>query len=259
MHKNRMTYLMYHELELPDRQTISNKNGYLKYVVKEFDFRRQLSQLRRIKFRGISVSEALDHKYGGASAVAITFDDGCETDILAAAPCLQEMEFKATFYVVVGHLGYRGKLSRSQARQLSELGFEIGCHSMTHAFLTDVNETQLHREIADAKDQLEQVIGRPIDHYSCPGGRWHPNVARMALESGYRSVATSRCATNSPATDQWKLGRVAVLRNTRLPEYERLCRGKGLLGVRAKNSSLAAAKALFGNKNYDKIRSAMMD
>jgi peptidoglycan/xylan/chitin deacetylase (PgdA/CDA1 family) len=36
-------------------------------------------------------------------------------------------------------------------REFDAQGFEIGCHSMTHPYLSDLSEPELKREIVDAK------------------------------------------------------------------------------------------------------------
>lgn len=258
MDKTGVSYLMYHELELPDHATVSEDRGYLHYVVRASDFEAQISWLKRNNFRGMNVSQALQSYDEGVPGVVITFDDGCETDFIAAAPILTKAGFQAAFYVVVGRIGEKGFLSIPQIRELQTLGFEIGCHSMTHPFLTDVDEKQLHVEIAEAKDRLEQILGRCVDHFSCPGGRWDTRVLRIARDSGYHSIATSRCEINTRDTNPYRLGRLAVLRETSLLEYTKLCCGQEIFRLRARQSILAATKGILGSKNYEKIRSMLM-
>src|SRR5437660_8464983 len=107
-----MVYLMYHELELPGRPLRETESGYVRYVLSESDFRAQVLWLREDGWQGMSVSQALDSPQD--RAVAITFDDGTETDLIAAGPVLKEAGFQATFYVTVGFLGKRGYMSASQ-------------------------------------------------------------------------------------------------------------------------------------------------
>src|SRR5205823_5119625 len=131
--------------------------GYTRYVIPLEQFRAQMSVLQRLGICGLSVSEALRFSRSG---VAITVDDGCETDLLAIAPELKNLGFNATFYITAAFIGRPGFLSATQLRDLSSGGFEIGCHSMTHAYLTDVDDAQLKVEIADSRDLLEQLLGR---------------------------------------------------------------------------------------------------
>src|SRR5690349_14122288 len=114
---------MYHELEWPGRPPCRREPGYLRYVVPEAGFLAQLDLLCAHGFQGLSVSAALADRPAGPPAVAITFDDGCATDLLRAAPLLQERGFGATFYVVAGFVGRPGFLTGPQVRDLAELGF----------------------------------------------------------------------------------------------------------------------------------------
>ncbi|MGA2255620.1 MAG: polysaccharide deacetylase family protein, partial [Thermoguttaceae bacterium] len=191
-------YLMYHEIELPGRSMCQSEPGYVRYVVKESAFHDQLTWLKDHGWQGLSVGQALETER--TQDVALTFDDGCETDLLTAAPLLRQLLYNATFYITVGFLGNRGFLSRAQLRELTDQGFEIGCHSMTHAYLSDLGAKELHYEIADSKQALEQITGRPVEHFSCPGGRLNSRVVEVAREAGYRSLATSRMVGNSPRT-----------------------------------------------------------
>ena len=153
-----IVFLMYHELEEPGSALCHSEPGYVRYVLKATDFQAQMELLQSEGWRGVGVGEALHFR--DCKSVVVTFDDGSETDLLCAAPVLRRLGFGATFYITARWLGQRGHLSPGQLRELSTLGFEIGCHSMTHAYLTDLDESGLQREIAEAKAQLEQVIGR---------------------------------------------------------------------------------------------------
>ena len=249
---------MYHELEIPGRLSCQSEEGYLRYVVRQNDFRSQLLWLKENNILGINVTTALRAAHSEQAAVAITFDDGCETDLLAGAPLLKELGFDATFYVVGEWVGGPGYLSAPQLRQLSGLGFEIGCHSMTHPYLTDLNATQLNTEITQAKDRLEQLIGKNVDHFSCPNGRWSQAVAEVARQAGYFSVATSSIGINSRMTDPFRLARSAVMRNHSLADFRRVVAGRNLLWRQSRESFLWAAKKLLGNSAYAKLRSSIL-
>ena len=175
-------FLMYHELELAGRPLCQSEPGYVRYILPEPSFRSQVVWLAQGQWRGLSVSEALE--YPSAKSVAITFDDGSETDLICAAPILKESGFRATFYVTAGFVGKRGYLSPAQLRELQENGFEIGCHSMTHAYLDDLDAAALRREIVDAGKKLEQMIGEKVQHFSCPGGRFDERSLKLAREAG---------------------------------------------------------------------------
>jgi peptidoglycan/xylan/chitin deacetylase (PgdA/CDA1 family) len=251
-----MVFLMYHELELPGRSPCQLDPGYTRYVLAAADFREQMQSLRAAGWKGVNVSQALT--FPEYPAIAITFDDGCETDLLAAAPILRSLNFNATFYITYGFLGTPGYLTREQLRKVSDLGFEIGCHSMTHPYLSDLDDAGLQREIAESKVYLESVLGKTVNHFSCPGGRFDRRVEEVAKAAGYRTVATSRLYSNSRSTNQYALGRIAVMRKTRLQDFEALCQGHGFWQMNLRRGLQQGAKHLLGNSLYDRVRYAML-
>jgi len=252
-------YLMYHELQLPAREHCQKLGGYTRYVVREADFRAQVRWLNEGGWSGLSVGEALRDMDRGRQRIVITFDDGCETDLLAAAPLLKEARFNATFYVVAGFVGRAGYLSREQVRQLSDLDFEIGCHSMTHPWSSELTSGMLHSEVVEAKERLEQIIGKPVNHFSCPGGRWNPALAAFAQKAGYGSVATSYIGTNLSTSDRFRLARVPVMRGTSLADFEGFCSARNLRKLSTRTAGLSFIRSVLGNSMYNRVRSALLD
>ncbi len=257
MRDDAIIYLMYHELEVAGRSLCQSDPGYVRYVVRQADFREQMNWLQNSGVRGISVSDAMNDQAPGR--IVITFDDGCETDVTVAAPMLHKANFGATFYITLGYLGRPGYLVARQVRELSDAGFEIGCHSMTHPYLSDLPDCELNREIAEAKTKLEEITGRPVHHFSCPGGRWSPKVSAVAQQAGYRSITTSRIAVNRPDSDPFRLSRIAVMRGLTLAAFQDLCRGRGLWQRQLRNVLQTSSHRLLGNALYDRLRSFMLE
>lgn len=249
--------LMYHELAHGARPLCRPDEGYRRYCVGASTFGAHLGWLSSNGFRGLSVSQALDAP-GSGREVAITFDDGCETDLLFAAPGLAEAGFGATFFVVSGWVGSTGFLTSTQLRELRALGFEIGAHSRSHAYLSDLSPRALREEIEGSKADLEQYIGEPVDHFSCPGGRWNPAVAAIAREAGFRSVSTSRSGLLTPSSDRFSLPRTAILNGMSSGELARICRGQGVWRRQAQSQVLTAVKRVLGNSLYERARMAAL-
>jgi peptidoglycan/xylan/chitin deacetylase (PgdA/CDA1 family) len=251
-----IVFLMYHELELAGRKLCQSEPGYVRYILPIDAFRSQVQFLSRSGFHGLNVSEAIHYPSG--PSICITFDDGCETDLIAAAPVLRECGFHATFYVTAGFLGTPGYLSPEQLRYLDGHGFEVGCHSMTHAYLSDVSEPELKREVADAKIQIEQILGHGIEHFSCPGGRYNQQALAMARGAGFRTVANSDFHANSSATSVFELGRVAMLRDLSIGEFDAICHGHGLWKKRLQHWTRHGIQRVLGNRAYDQLRAALL-
>lgn len=255
MPERAIVFLMYHELELPGRPLVQSEPGYVRYVLPESSFRKQIEWLGHNNWRGLSVTEALE--FPSTKSVAITFDDGCETDMITAAPILKDAGFHATFYVTAGFLGTRGYMSPSQLRELAS-SFEIGCHSMTHAYLNDLESPLLQKEIVDPRSRLEDMIGKKVEHFSCPGGRYDDRVLAVAKKAGYRSLATSRSQINTHRTDLFHLGRVAILRDTDEIAFSQICSGSALWKTQISESARDVARTILGNKLYDRVRGRLL-
>jgi peptidoglycan/xylan/chitin deacetylase (PgdA/CDA1 family) len=230
--------------------------GYVRYILPLDTFLRQMAWLKEQDWRGLNVSEAL--RYPSEPSVCITFDDGCETDLIAAAPVLREFGFNATFYLTTGFLGTPGYLNAGQVRDLDAQGFEIGCHSMTHPYLSDLAEPELKREIVDAKLQIEQIVGHPIEHFSCPGGRYDQRTLQIAREAGFATVANSQYYANSSTTSHYELGRVGLLRDVTLDQFIANCHGRGLWKKRLPYQVRRSAQRMLGNQAYDRLRAALL-
>ncbi len=245
--------LMYHELVVAGRSLCRVEEGYARYCIPETALGAQLAWLQAQGIRGCNISQALELD-ANAPAVGITFDDGCETDLLYAAPRLLDAQLSATFFIVTTWVGQRGYLSLHQLRELRALGFELGAHSRTHAFLPELDGASLWSEIAQCKDEIEQWIGERVEHFSCPGGRWSGEVSAVAREAGYRTVSTSRAGMLTSGADKFCLPRTAILSGMQATEFAGICHGDRQWLREAQTALLSGAKRVMGNSLYENVR-----
>ena len=246
---------MYHELELPGRSICQSEPGYARYVLPANEFESQMKAIADLGMKGVNVSDALKFE---RPSVAITFDDGCETDLLSAAQILNSLGFGATFYATAGFIGKPGYLSPVQLRELHAAGFEIGCHSMTHPYLPDLDGKALDREISGAKSVLEEMIGAAVHHFSCPGGRYDSRTIKVAQAVGFRTLATSVPRVNTRSTDVYSLGRVAITRGLNETAFKAICHGDGLWKLQFSGRVRSGAMKMLGNRGYDRLRALLL-
>lgn len=252
----RWAALMYHELELPGRPLAEEGPGYAAYCIGRDAFCAQLDALAAAGLRGVALGTA--HARPAPGTVAITFDDGCETDWTEAAPALRERGFGATFFVIAGFVGRPGYLSRAQLRELAAAGFELGSHSATHRMLPALAPHELEAELAGSRATLEDASGAPVRHFSFPHGRWSPEAIAAALRAGYETISTSEAGLNGPRTSAARLRRIAVQRGTDAAAVVRLARGHGLWRRVARTAALDAGKRILGEGAYAAIRERLM-
>ncbi len=82
--------------------------------------------------------------------VTITFDDGY-SDQYEAAAILRVHGMRATYYIINKKIGQAGYLSWDELKRMQTEGNEIGGHTLTHPFLTDLQGYPLQHEICDSR------------------------------------------------------------------------------------------------------------
>jgi peptidoglycan/xylan/chitin deacetylase (PgdA/CDA1 family) len=253
----RVPVLMYHELLAAGGSPARPGAGYARYVIAGDTFHSHLETMKTAGTPGVAIGTALEP--GSDPCVALTFDDGCASDLLVAAPLLVEFGFTATFYITVDWIGTTGFLMPAQVRELAAHGFQIASHSLSHPYLTDLAPDRLRLELTASRDRLEQISGVPVRHFSCPGGRWSRAVADVAREAGYESVADSRPVAWVRGADRFRIGRFAVTADTSVQAIARLCRKGTWESFRLRSLVLGAAKTLLGNRLYDRARRRILE
>ncbi len=123
--------------------------------------------------------------------VSVTFDDAYESDYTVALPLLKASKMNARFFVVAGRVGQKGFLSSSQIQSLCAEGMTIGSHGMHHRKWPALSNRELHEEVVEARDRIEQITGTRIREAACPFGGYDRRVLEHLRRSGYDRVYTS--------------------------------------------------------------------
>ena len=196
-------------------------------------FERQMSFLKLLGYKGLSMGELLPYLNGEKEGrvVGITFDDGYQNNIANALPTLKKQQFSSTCYAVSGLLGKTNSwdqhLGIAQAPLMTEAevhqwvagGQEIGSHTHQHLDLLGADDAACRADIALGKTRLEALVGRSVDHFCFPYGRYEPKHAVMASEAGFKTATTTQRSRCHAQGDLMQLPRVPVLRSTSLPVF----------------------------------------
>ena len=111
----------------------------------------------------------------------------------------------------------------SELRQLAGEGVEIGSHTLTHPYLTALDDNELHRELRESRQRLEDELGARCRFLAYPFGDEDERVRRAARVSGY--AAAFALPGRQTATDLYAVPRVGIWRE------------EGLVRVRVKTSA----------------------
>jgi peptidoglycan/xylan/chitin deacetylase (PgdA/CDA1 family) len=182
----RAAVMMYHRVSL---QGAPVEEG--DYALSSELFERQMDVLATEGWPVVSLSALASGDFPDR-AVALTFDDGCETDLRVALPRLRHRRFPAAFFLNPALVGAPGRLSWDQVAELAAAGMQIGSHGLDHTLLDGLPTAELERQLATSKSQLEQRLGREVEALSLPGGSGGARALAVARRVGYRLVLGSR-------------------------------------------------------------------
>jgi peptidoglycan/xylan/chitin deacetylase (PgdA/CDA1 family) len=219
-HRAAAVVLFYHRIA-DDRATpwtTSNRN-----------FARQIRWLAR-HFEIVPLEEAQRRIRNGdhpRPCVSITFDDGYAENCHHAIPLLLREKIPCTYFVTLENvlraepfahdvaLGNRfPPNSLDQLRAMAAHGVEIGAHTRTHPDLGQISdEDMLHREVVGPKDELQNLLDRPVRYFAFPFGQYMNLSSRafqIAAGAGYEAVCSAYGGYNFPGDDPFHLQRIHV-------------------------------------------------
>jgi peptidoglycan/xylan/chitin deacetylase (PgdA/CDA1 family) len=227
------------------------------FAVSRETFGRHLDAIRAAGYRGCSLAEAV---HGDAAAlVAITFDDGTVGHATQAVPELVARGMTATFFVTTSWVGQPGYLTWEQLHDMRQVGMEIGSHTRTHPFLSELSEAEVERELRGSREEIDARLGQRTVALALPGGD-PPRRARRGLvaRAGYQVVATSRWGRNRSLTGEppYWVRRSTIRRTTGDAEFRRVLHGDPLLALRhtAREALLGSARHALGPSRYARWR-----
>ena len=157
-----------------------------------------------------------------ARSVFLTFDDGFRDVFENALRILEKNRFSGIQFLVSDLLGKtsewqipsgetaRPLMEKSQIGEWLGAGNQIGSHTRSHPRLTQISPADAKEQISASKKKLEDLFGRPIDHFCYPYGDCNKVVRDLVEEAGYRTACTTRFGVNGAGDDRFLLKRVTA-------------------------------------------------
>jgi peptidoglycan/xylan/chitin deacetylase (PgdA/CDA1 family) len=133
----------------------------------------------------------LDGRAFPDGVLALTWDDGPDTNTLALAEYLADEKVSATFFVVnewvadlssdpgtgrgVFESGYR---SIPILDDVVKLGHRVGNHTLNHVLLDRVTPEVVVEELGANQEKLDPFVGDELRMFRVPGGAWSEEAAK---------------------------------------------------------------------------------
>lgn len=119
------------------------------------------------------------------------------------------LEDKTVFF-----LDFREPFASEMINKLSDMGFQIGSHTLTHPHLTKLNDKELKSELEDSKKAIEFITKKECVILAYPYGEFDERVVNAVKKAGYLYARTCEKKDDGDL----KLGSLELLREK---EYNR--------------------------------------
>jgi len=207
--------LMYHYI-------IEGTSKDYRLAVSPAELERQMRFLRNNHYNIVTLETVADlirdKKKIPAKTIAITFDDGQKDNYEYAFPILKKYDIPATMFIIIDEVGRRqgDKLSWDEIKTMRDSGLiTFGSHTLTHPLLTNIaQEAELKRQIFDSKKILEAKLGRRVNTFCYPEGRFNSRTRELVIEAGYKLGAATSPGHRFPNDDVFVLKRIRVSSNS---------------------------------------------
>ncbi|MBN8207310.1 polysaccharide deacetylase family protein [Bacillus sp. NTK071] len=117
-----------------------------------------------------------------AEAVLLTIDDAPDNNGVEMAKTLKELDAPAIFFVN-GHF-LDTEEEKARLKEIHDMGFAIGNHTMTHSDLKTLSEEEQREEIVKLNDLIEDIIGERPEFFRAPFGSNTDYSKSLAEEEG---------------------------------------------------------------------------
>jgi poly-beta-1,6-N-acetyl-D-glucosamine N-deacetylase len=186
----RVPVIMYHDI-LPTKEVF--------FDVTPDELEADLQLIQEHGLTPISLDQLVEHLSTGKQLppkpIVLSFDDGYAGHYTHVLPLLQQYGYPAVFAIYPAKVGRsfgRSSLTWEQLRKMAAHPLvTIASHSITHpSDLRELSDAELRQEIVESKRILETELGRSIDHFVYPEGKYDDRVAHWVQRSGYHSALT---------------------------------------------------------------------
>jgi peptidoglycan/xylan/chitin deacetylase (PgdA/CDA1 family) len=185
-------------------------------------------QLERVLARGYRPVGAAEAAAATGKLLHVTFDDAFQS-VSRALPVLQRLGVPATVFACPGfadgdrtfaipelaaqlpeNAEHLETMGWPELRKLADQGVEIGSHTLTHPHLTALGDDELHRELRESRQRLEDELSARCRFLAYPYGDQDERVRSAVHVSGY--TAAFALPGRQTATDLYAVPRVGIWR-----------------------------------------------
>jgi peptidoglycan/xylan/chitin deacetylase (PgdA/CDA1 family)/GT2 family glycosyltransferase/pyruvate-formate lyase-activating enzyme len=137
----------------------------------------------------------------GPRTFTVSFDDAHRSLLAHAAPVMRALDVRPTVFVPTGYVGTSDEfLTWDELRELRDLGWTIGSHSITHPRMSwrlhgedePSYAERLYEECARSRESLERALNIEVPLFAYPYGEAPGAAIASVRRAGYAAAFTVR-------------------------------------------------------------------
>jgi len=197
-----------------------------RYCISRGRFASHMQALQRGGMRPCSIEDFVAWLKGAGTlregSFVLTFDDGFLGVYEHAFPLLSQMGWPATVFLVSGLIGgtdeWTGRenpsgetyplLGRREIEEMARGGFSFHSHTRSHPDLRQLSRPAMIEELAGARRDLEDLLGRSVPYLAYPYGWYDENVVEAVKASGYTAAFSVQPGFNRRDVDPYRIRRL---------------------------------------------------
>ncbi|MBI2558011.1 polysaccharide deacetylase family protein [Candidatus Woesearchaeota archaeon] len=98
----------------------------------------------------------------------------------------------------------------NQVIEMGENNIEIGSHTVSHPFLSNLQPKGMLRELKDSKKIIEKKLNRQIDSFCYPSGDMNARSEELVKKVGYNCACSIKTGSVTNKSDIYALERVGI-------------------------------------------------
>jgi peptidoglycan/xylan/chitin deacetylase (PgdA/CDA1 family) len=207
--------LMYHVINPPPANA-----PYPGLYVPADEFAAQMQALKAAGWHAVTMDQLQAYwtrgvPLGPGKPIVLTFDNGYASQYLNAMPILKKLGWVGNENIQLSGLPpSQGGLTEDQVRGLLAAGWELDTQGISHADLIALDASQLHYQVATARQILQKRYGVEVNWFCYPSGHYNATVIAEVKAAGFVGSTTVIPGWANRSEDPYRLPRLRVLGGT---------------------------------------------
>lgn len=232
--KNKSAVLVYHSVDY-----IAKDDDPKKINVHPALFERQMAYIEKRKQRFV-----------------VTFDDGYKNIYINAFSAIKKYGIKSTLFLTTDYLDGKIKLDNffdnkyspapltwDQIKEINNSGVELGCHSLTHKNMADLDEETAYLESFVSKKRIMDMAGYSVNSFAYPfgnAGSFNEITKKILSSIGYKKAYTNIMGMDNSQSEPFMIKRIRIYSTDNMFRFEMKVAGAynwvdSLVGIFEKN------------------------